>query len=94
VADQHRSFPNQYDQNLASSGLQVHEFGFNAGYVRLTNDGAGAAFLTFNSTVGSTGGYQLSSGETLDWRNVGAPAWGVVVVATSTANVVRVGAWG
>lgn len=90
-----REFASEYtDNNLASTGLVGVGFGFAASRVRVTNDGAGRAFLSFKSTsVGSTGGFQLSSGETLDLGQFGGRVSGFTAMATSTGVLLRVGAW-
>lgn len=93
------SYPNQYaHQGLVTSGDAAVAFGFNAGLVRVTNDGAGSAWLKFASTEGglaSTADYRLSSGEALELRGMGAGIGGLCLHATSTGGPsVRIGAWG
>lgn len=91
-----KSFPNEAtDSNLVSTGSVSVGFEFNAGQVTFENLGAGAAYLSLDTTgAGSTGGFRLSSGARLEVRAAGAGIAGFAAAATSTANVLTYGAWG
>lgn len=91
-----KSFPNQAaENNLTSTGLVAVGFGFPASLVKIKNNGPGAAYLNAGSTsAGSTGGFKLSSGESLELRNLGLGISGFTLTATSTAVVCEYGAWG
>lgn len=99
MADRYANFLSQfasvYTSTTGSGGVA---FGFNAAHVKLINDGAGAMFVDLQSTSGATtDDYQLSSGETLELRGVGAGLFGAAFKssAASTAGPsIRVGAWG
>lgn len=96
MTDYYKSFPNEAaDNNLTSTGLVGVAFGFNAGAVRITNEGGGAAYIRLRSTgPASTGDYKLSSGLTMEVDSIGAGIFGFSAAATSTANVLNYGAWG
>ena len=98
MADTYRTAPSQYatvyTSTTATGGVA---FGFNASSVKLTNDGAATAWVTFNSTVATTDDFQLSSGESIHLSQLGVGVYGVGIKssAASTAGPsVRVGAWG
>lgn len=96
MADQYRSFPSEsVDNNLTSTGLVSVAFGFNAGFVRIENLGAGPTYVSLASTSGgTTGKHRVSSGAVFEPRMLGAGVFGLSLAASSTANVVSYGAWG
>ena len=95
MADNFRAWPNEYlDGNHTSTGIAGSLFGFNASQVTVKNLGAGSAYLTFQSTVGSTADFVLSSGESLTIREIGTQIAGFGAASSSTGNVLSVGAWG
>lgn len=77
----------------SSSGGVCHVFGFQSQIIKMVNNGPGNLFFLLNSTIGSTNGVQLSSGEN-DTKNL--PLVSVVALcATSTAGpAYSIGAWG
>ena len=94
----YKSYPNEkIANNVASTGLASVDFGFPASQITVTNDGAGNAYYAFKSTeiaLATTGGFQLSSGESFTLRDVGVAISGMSWAATSTAGITRYGAWG
>lgn len=97
MPDMPKSFPNEYDEpNLTSTGQVAIAFGFNAGLVRIKNFGAGDTFISLGTTglISSSQGYRLTSGETLAVDEMGAGIAGFSLWASTTGNIVSVGAWG
>ncbi len=98
MPDYNKVFLNQYATVYTSTtGSGGVFFGFQAGLVKVINDGAGIVLLTAAATGGATtNDFQLSSGETLELREVsGTFGLGFKATGASTAGPsVRVGAWG
>ena len=94
MADRYGAQADCYGETLTSTGAVGVDFGFTASLVRLVNLGAGTAYVNTRSSVGSTstGLFQLASGESLDITAVKLRTLGLG--ASSTANSVRVGAFG
>lgn len=93
------SFPNQFGQSIASSGLVTLAFGFNASALKIANDGAGPMYMRFDNVAASTGAggnqFVLSTGDGLQtFHDFGTGIGGLSYATTSTAGNARVGAWG
>lgn len=83
-----RQFPNQHAEHDIVTGTSTGEgvdFGFNATYLRISNDGPRSLFLNLGSTQPSTGdGFEVTSGETVE-MNVG-PCRGIGLAKNSTST--------
>lgn len=102
---QHASFVNSFANNnfsatstsLGSTSILTGHlnFGFNAALVKAAMD-VGNGYLNFQSTnLASTNDFKLSSGDTIqDFYCFGVGLAGMSFAATSTAAIMRMGAWG
>ena len=97
---QPKTFPNQFGQNITSSGLVSLNFGFQASMLKIVNDGAGPLYLRFDqngaaSTAAGTNTFVLSTADgAQDFHSFGAGISGLAYATTSTVSNARVGAWG
>ena len=68
-----------------TTGLLSADFGFDANYVRVANDGTVSLRLSLNSSVASTLDTELKPGEVIEWRQSGLThVAGLATTSTST----------
>ena len=79
---------NQYRTELSGTtstgSLLSVDFGFDASYVRVANDGTAPLRVTFASSVATTADAELRPGEAVAWRSGPTHVLGLLTTSSST----------
>ena len=85
--------PNQYANSVTvSSTGDSYQFGFRQTFLKVNNDGPKPCYVSFRSTVATTGDYALSSGDNIQFTAIMCDQ--ISLVATSSGGTTRVLALG
>lgn len=82
IANQYRSHPDI--TGTTSTVLLSADFGFDAGYVRVDNNGSVPLRVTLTSSVATTADAELATGAVLEVRGVPTHVLGLWTTSTST----------
>ena len=79
---------NEYKTELSGTtttgSLISADFGFDANYVRVANDGVVPVHVTFASSVATTAHATLKGGEVVEWRLAATHVLGITTTSSST----------